>query len=208
MNLPDLSELLGLLYGLLGALLLAGAWLDLRWRALPLILPLLILAIAAAVWATSLRPVTAPGVLQGAAITAGLGLGATTARVMGISDGLVGGALLLVLLSLDSDRQIEAAVWGALGTTAGVLAWTIYRVVRSLIVSGAPRNLWDLLALMKGRPEREPWLPGYKIKRRETWLMDHIEAFRTPDDLKLGRDPCPLVSCLFLGYLGMVGSLI
>ena len=196
------------LHGILGTLLLLSAWLDLRHRELPLGLPLAILAAGAALLLLSFPSANDHELYLAAALLCVVAFLGLLAGWIGLADAMVGAALTLTAASLQEEQQAYGAVFCAAGTCIGVALWYVVRAVRSIRISGVPRNFWDLLALSKGRLDAEPHLERFQRKKRKSSLLLHLEAFRTPDGSHLGHDPCPLVSCLALGYLGMLVSLL
>ncbi len=202
------TELRAVLYATLGLLLALSAWLDLRNRELPLLLPLLVLGSAAALLLFELPREIAEGVYLGVAIVGAVGFFAFLAGIMGLSDLFVGAAMFALLLTVGPERLVTATWLAVAGTGAGIALWYSVRAVRSIRLSGAPRNFWDVIALSKGRLDAEPHLERFQEKRRKSSLLLHLEAFRTPDGSHLGHDPCPLVSCFFPGYLGMMGAFL
>jgi hypothetical protein len=197
------------IFGLIGLLLLFAAVMDVRWRTLPWAMPLSALCLGAAFfvmrfWVVS-EPAAQPtaGVLGGAATIVVLGIVALVFGLIGLSDIVVVLTMVLLVLGLDASNQVLLAILAMSGTSIASLMWFLHRARTSMRISGPPKNMWDVMALFKGRIEIEPHLRRYPDRgrrgRRDGGLTQ-LEANRTPDGSHLYRDPCPFTMCLFVGY--------
>lgn len=212
-----MTEIAWSIFGLAGVLLMGAAVMDVRWRSLPIALPFVILCLGAVFfimrfWVLGEASVQPPStVLVGAAILSFLGVVAFAVGLVGLSDAVIGAALVLLVLGLDEQSQVLLAILVMSGTSMASLIWFLHRARKSIRISGAPRNLWDVAALFKGRIEKEPQLRRYPDRGRRGRRdgdLSHIEAFRTPDGCHLYRDPCPFVACLFVGYLFLLVGIL
>ena len=185
--------------------LLFGAWTDAHNRTLPAwLLSLLFLLACAriAIMGPSAETLGAP-LLVGLAGCLLIPLG-----LMGIADVAVTAALTAFAF-----RQPTSFAWAVAAiTAAAICGWYARRVSRSLRTSGPPRNVWDLAALLIGRWEAEPHLKRHRSTTRyqvgTRTALRYLEAMRTPDGHHLWPDPCPLVTCLAIGWFGGAASLV
>lgn len=203
MVMPELDQILSVGSGLP---LLIAAIADLRRRAVPVALTLLI-AIGCLVFFLLKLPSSgalSQGTLIFVVCIGIVGLGATFVRWIGVTDCIVLGSLTLLGLGLGELGFLSPLHFACVGTVAAVFLWMLYRAAKSVGISGFPKNSWDFLALFCGRVSHEPHLKRFKAVRHNDRYLAHVEAFRTPDGDRLCRDPCPLVACMFVGYLSMV----
>lgn len=178
-------------------LLVAGGWMDHRERTVTVVL--LALMGFAAVGRVVLVGASAATVGVPVGVAA-VGAGLAAVRLVGAAD-VVAAACLVAFVQ----RAPGELAWTTLGVAlCATLFWYARRVLRSLAISGAPRSPWDLPALLVGRLEAEPRLQDHQIATRHEIgtgaTLRYLEAMRTPDGHHLWPDPCPLVSCMAIGW--------
>lgn len=213
-----MNELAWGVFGGSGVLLLMGAMMDLRWRRTPVALSLAILSCSLAF--TVLRFVEMSEQVfpsQGALISAGiivvLLLLAFAVGSIGLSDVIGGVAMILHVVGVGGAGQVLLAVLTLSGAGVAACLWFLHRARKSARISGSPRSYADVLALFMGRIEREPYLRRYpdggrrgrKGRRKRSDVdLAQLEGSRTPDGCHLYRDPCPLITCFFVGYIALL----
>lgn len=129
-------------------------------------------------------------------------------KLIGAADAFIAVAFALVILGVESVHRYSLLMAVIFWTGFAMMLWYLWRMVKSLRISGIPKNIWDIIALQMGRLEKEPELRNYHhnelYDREFNQFIYHVEVFRTPDGCHLYQDFCPLVSCFFVGYIGMI----
>jgi hypothetical protein len=137
---------------------------------------------------------------------------ATFVKLVGAADAFIVTAISLLILCIKPMHRDTVLMTFILGTSFAVMLWYLWRIVKSLRISGSPKNIWDVIALKMGRFEKEPELTKYlhnELHGRDfNGFIYHVEVFRTPDGYHLYSDSCPLVTCFLVGYIGMIGALL
>ena len=129
-------------------------------------------------------------------------------KLIGLADAFVAVAVALLILGAESAHRYTLLITLLFWTGFAVILWHLWRIIKSLRISGCPKNLWDIIALKMGRLEKEPELTNYLHNQlygqRFNWFIYHLEVFRTPDGYHLYSDSCPLITCFAIGYIGMM----
>jgi len=133
-------------------------------------------------------------------------------KLIGTADAFVAVAFALLILGVESVHRYSLLMTLIFWTSFAVMLWYLWRIVKSLRISGIPKNIWDMIALKMGRLEKEPELTKYLHNelygRSFNWFIYHVEVFRTPDGYHLYSDSCPLVTCFFIGHIAMMMMLM
>ncbi|MEN8219492.1 MAG: hypothetical protein ABFS56_24690 [Pseudomonadota bacterium] len=133
---------------------------------------------------------------------------AALVKIVGAADVFVAIAISLLILCADSTLRYTLLMTFILWTGIATILWYFWRIIKSLKISGIPKNVWDVIALKMGRLEKEPELTKYlhnELHGRDfNRFIDHVEVFRTPDGCHLYPDSCPLVTCFFVGYIRII----
>lgn len=179
-------------------------WQDFRDRkvSLPLLILLMVLpAVLIAKGGLNIETSTSEQVLVGITL---LVIALWMAGIFGVADVLATTAVTLLLAGEPSTHMTAMPPRVLALTVLAVAGWSAHRMVKSVRISGLPRNAWDWVSLLFARHEVErEWLPTnieMRFQDGRSRMILLLEINRTPDGHHLCTDPCPVVSCIAMGW--------